>query len=517
MLLSANFTPSVMQAVVLLENVLALVQAFSTQEPYGFIAVSSQEAFVLQEWFQEAIVSSFRTFLRQSAWNGKTIQRPSLLERQVNRFFDMLNVIQDHTRLDIGMIVREVLTGQTYCPPRNTSAAKAVSTSAFSPAGPNRQPGTVSSNKSVGQIADWLVTYVVRDKSEAGVAYSTKKMSFFTRGSQRFQQQMKSATAGPPLDASQYASMSELQALFRLYGPFAALELDRKSEPVLRECILSVHAVLKANQDILMRVCKRAQFPASCKKLLEEVCELRRLQPALKNLGQALFFRELCACACGAETRNNLPHVVGQIDCLDAETANSGSYNDGVSWQHAGSILKRDVGLAGKTFLCRTAMSASDPVLVDYLKSMPVEDVSLWRMLPLLTALMVRAFDWSSVAWIPSWETLSHDMHCVPHVINCVAHALGEVPSANQTSASHASSKANALNQSNEKGSILGEFMDFLTNFVLPEGSPRQAQIMLMGEVAGLQQALGHFGSHLSTALYSACARSSYSQSHSGL
>mmetsp|Transcript_35988 Transcript_35988/g.85354 ORF Transcript_35988/g.85354 Transcript_35988/m.85354 type:complete len:202 (+) Transcript_35988:319-924(+) len=149
-------------------------------------------------------------------------------------------------------------------------------------------------------------------------------MSFFTRGSQRFQQQMKSATAGPPLDASQYASMSELQALFRLYGPFAALELDRKSEPVLRECILSVHAVLKANQDILMRVCKRAQFPASCKKLLEEVCELRRLQPALKNLGQALFFRELCACACGAETRNNLPHVVGQIDCLDAETANSG-------------------------------------------------------------------------------------------------------------------------------------------------------------------------------------------------
>lgn len=51
-----------------------------------------------------------------------------------------------------------------------------------------------------------------------------------------------------------------------------------------------------------------------------------------------------------------------------------------------------------------------------------------WRLFPLLGALMATTADWGMASWSPHWEALTHEQHCFPHVVHCIAVAMEQVP-----------------------------------------------------------------------------------------
>jgi len=99
----------------LLHRLIALVSACSRDyTPSHGVLMSCQTVLLPIWWLHEAVVAGFRSFLRQSVWKGKTLQRPSHLEKMVASFLCMLDALQPHTSLDFRSLIREILLCQSY-------------------------------------------------------------------------------------------------------------------------------------------------------------------------------------------------------------------------------------------------------------------------------------------------------------------------------------------------------------------------------------------------------------------
>uniref|UniRef100_A0A7S1X4R1 Uncharacterized protein n=1 Tax=Tetraselmis chuii TaxID=63592 RepID=A0A7S1X4R1_9CHLO len=73
------------KATLVMSKLTALVEACSRHcAPRSILVDSEQTVFLPLWWLREGVISAFRTFLRQSVWKGKTLQRPSELEAQVS-------------------------------------------------------------------------------------------------------------------------------------------------------------------------------------------------------------------------------------------------------------------------------------------------------------------------------------------------------------------------------------------------------------------------------------------------
>jgi len=492
-------------------SVTALIQACTPSPISGrYILVSRRKAFAAEEWLREGIASTLRTVVRQAAWSGKNLHRPTQLEKKVECFCSMLSVIQDYTAIDLGMLVREVLIGQTFIPlPGAAHLAEGTSPDRgrFSPAGPRRQIGSVSSNKSVSQIADWLLSHIVRDRADAGVAYSVQKLTFFSRASSNFQQQLKAAV-GPSVDASLYASLSEIRALVRLYGPYFAVELGTKLEPSLQEWVLSLNVILKVNESLLTKLSQTLKEPHRV-EAAHQAADLKAAQQVFRQLGRTLFMRQLASIACDMELDASVPYMGAAVDYARAQAAwrdvcFEGTGGSGTATQQPGSkgvSLPALLGLPPPAVCSGPDSPGSDPVLKFFFTEIDSKVFRRWRQLPLLAGLLVAGGDWSHATWLPQWEALSHDCHCLPHVVHCVAVAMEEA----------------ALQRGDIEPvtaeALLSAFSGCAAKVALSQGAPHPAQMMMLESMACSH----HRHHHLSTAasvpgcLPAACFRSTYS------
>mmetsp|Transcript_42380 Transcript_42380/g.108423 ORF Transcript_42380/g.108423 Transcript_42380/m.108423 type:complete len:1253 (-) Transcript_42380:98-3856(-) len=439
----------------LLHRLIALVSACSRDyTPSHGVLMSCQTVLLPIWWLHEAVVAGFRSFLRQSVWKGKTLQRPSHLEKMVASFLCMLDALQPHTSLDFRSLIREILLCQSYSDlpfEQHQDQCRSADMAQRTPS---------AHNHSAGQMADWLVAFIANDRLDNGITYSVKNTSFFTRTGGIMQEHIKAATSGIRLDASMHASLVEFRALVRVFGPYVVADLGKKLGLISQECVMSLGILLKEYERDLSRSKAR---PDDVQGWSQSSHVIRQAQSIFKQLGRCLFMRQLCTSACGVELARSAPGLATGLSFLQSSDCGKVSLVDeSASWSDAATSI---LGLP----VC-AAFGARDPLLLEAFANISDEDLKRWELLPIFAALAAWTADANTGLFFHDWDTLPPEMNSILHAVLAIAPCLQQ--------AAHTQSISSENPQD-----IVSVFSSMTAKLALQEGLPTHAHVMLLREV----------------------------------
>jgi len=319
--------------------------------------------------------------------------------------------------------------------------------------GPNNHCG--------GQITDWLLTYIASDQSDIGVAYSLHNASFFTRNASMLQQQLKAVVTR--VDACMYASLAELRALARVFGPYVMVDLAKKLGMAAEEWVMNLAGVLKDHEGTIAEA--RATLDVRGLRDNAHLTQAaRQTHTIFKNLGRFLLMRQLSSLAYTMEHADAAPGFVAGTACAQKELPRHGHMAEAAT-----SLLGMSPADVGHE------ESSADPLLVALLQQMPEEEFQRWELLPVAAALTVWAGEWGSAAWMGEWSALSNDMHCTLHVTSSLAAAVARAAQLRDGDGDREAAPS--------FHDMLAEFSATAEKLVLTEGSPHPSQVLLLSAV----------------------------------
>lgn len=337
---------------------------------------------------REALAASFKDFIQRVALpiqgpgaEEAEIPRPSLVERQVGVYINVLKTLENYLEINTGDLVREVYIGQVY---HKMLSGQLNDWSADAPIDLGAQL--------IRPFISWYTEYVSKrivpsDKNV--VVFSPNRWGFTSKPGQAFR-------------AERMGDLVELRSFASLVGPYGVRLLDREILRVMQSALLGVRDVLTANRVLFDELGKtfarEGPFQDAVKKIKQN--DLDAMMARLITVGNALSMRSILHEATKQVTTERTPYIFHAImSATQQYPRNTFSVTDylavdELSKQVGAPIQSADHGL--KTFLQR---------------GMGGQDTAIWNLAPVAFAVaLFYSRTWQDADYRPSLEAHSNNV-----------------------------------------------------------------------------------------------------------
>jgi len=350
--------------------------------------------FIPREFLRDKLATYMRSFIKQAVLvdtQNHVMQRPSVLETQLQMFFASVQLIENYVDLDIGELVREVCLKQCY----NKSLSEV-----------NKIDWTAEGELSWGTdvhlikyMSKWYGEFVSKRLSTPGICYSANRKAFISR-------------ATMPFRAEEYSDLAELEALCRMIGPYGVKSIDREIMKFIVDNITGIRGVLRANKQALEQVAQHYQKDVAPQiKTLKDVDEFVNRSIAI---GNALQFRALLHEAQKYTAEKDIPYIQRLIRMIfEQYPRNTFMKPEFLEMDALAFSVGLDVG---------TADQALKAILS---KLIGEQDRALWKLLPFMYATsFICSKTWGEAQYHSTVEAHANNAHTMTLTINALLVAV---------------------------------------------------------------------------------------------
>eukprot|EP00897_Mesotaenium_endlicherianum_P003945 jgi/Mesen1/3579/ME000020S03110 len=432
-----------------LENALhrltGLVAAINALEPVQV----AHEAFVPREYLRERVAATVRARIREALLlPDGALQRPTLFEAAFRRCRQIVHIIEHHTALDLTSVIREVLLSEAYGGRMRDLHPDAGATADGADGNGNgdgkygtaigfddgeRRTGGGGGGPVVERIAEWYLENVVLDVKRVGVVFAPLDGAFrgtaggeaaaggggssssSTKGGGSVAAAAASATAtmaAAMVTTTDLAvDVAELEALVRVFGPYAVDRIARGLREHVHELLTRFEGLLRANRATLNALPQKLHVAEERAACLGGITDLELGVALCTQIGHCLSLQHLLAEAAGGVLAAHVPLVHTVLRAM-ARSLPSGAPES----RHV-SRAKRVAARAGA--VAPAADDTSADVLELLLDIGGVGDSS-WSLLPYLFAAFMTSDVWRSAAFNPATGGFSNNIHCLSRSMHTI-------------------------------------------------------------------------------------------------
>jgi len=363
-----------------------------------------QKKYCLKELLRESVQRKTRAILRGRVSSGGAVTapplpRPSEFLAQINALIRLCHVLSSIIDLDLVSMVKRELLVEVNDP----SIGVFGMVQPQLPRDSNREPGSGPDRSLVELVGDWLVYLFDATPFLKGVVFSNARECFLTVTAPT------PTSADPnPFRMERFLSVTEVQALVTIIGPYGVLALDNKLQKTILRHATEIKKLLALARPSLQELALRYRTPGfpvvtECRKINSK--GLDPLANALLNIGQILALRDMLY--------TRLHEVLRERDAVSASVCEAlhQAYHQSVAV---------DLDLAPAEHLTKMAgcvESDGDALLRQTLSSLQVnsDDVAVWNVLPIAVAVSCTSSFWKDKegGFITQMAVHSNNAHCI--------------------------------------------------------------------------------------------------------
>lgn len=303
------------------------------------------------------------------------VPRPSLVERQIAVFVNVLKTMENYLEINTGDLVREVYIGQVY---NKVLSAQLMDWAADSPI----DLGSQLIKPFVVWYSEFITKRVVPSDRNVTV-FSPPRFGFASRPGQAFR-------------GERLGDLVELRAFASLVGPYGVRLLDRELLRALQNAVLGVREVLVANRVLLDELGKtyarEGPFLEAVKKLKAQDLDL--MVARLISAGNVLSLRQVLHEGLRQVTTERIPYIFSAITTAASQyPRNTFSVTDYLAIDE----LAKQVG---------APVQSADHGLKAFLqRGMGGQDTAVWALAPVAFAVaMFYSRTWQEADYRPNLE-----------------------------------------------------------------------------------------------------------------
>jgi NCK-associated protein 1 len=221
------------------------------------------------------------------------VQRPSVIEREMSPFRQLLMNIESYVDIDVADILRRVLLAETYHASLEMKTGGADSAFAWVTAEPLAEMASTLAGRMATWYANAAAARLTGGPPAAAVVYSPARLCFVSR-------------AGNPFRASEYFNVVELESLARLVGPYGMRLLDRELLRVAMQHVAAIKQHVAANQPAYEELAKTYGTPRA-DAAMRSIRDLEQFASAAISFGNVHALRSLARRALASAMRRYMP------------------------------------------------------------------------------------------------------------------------------------------------------------------------------------------------------------------
>eukprot|EP01114_Cavostelium_apophysatum_P008095 TRINITY_DN2037_c0_g1_i3.p1 TRINITY_DN2037_c0_g1~~TRINITY_DN2037_c0_g1_i3.p1 ORF type:complete len:968 (+),score=390.05 TRINITY_DN2037_c0_g1_i3:690-3593(+) len=361
--------------------------------------------FAPREFLRDKLVESFRAQIRGSVIVEvhddkhrvieRNIQRPSIIERQIETYMNVLQLVENLVDINIGDLLREVLVQEIWIP-------------AIGRAGTfdwvNAEETDIKFNgASVGHFVTWYSDFISKKLAVPGIVFSPSRKGFVSK-------------TGMPFKAELYTDIVELRSLCNLVGPYGVKIIDRELLKFVLSNVNIIKDYVSHNRQALDELRTNYHNEAACNEALKKIKDCDNFISKSIAIGNALYFREILHEALGEIVELRIPYIFNTIsNCFNEYRANTFMSPELLNIDALAADCGIDVGTADqalKKFLSKAIGSADAP---------------LWDLLPFMYAASLNSTIWKEATFNPVIEGHSNNAHTLAKGINSLVVAFKSI------------------------------------------------------------------------------------------
>ncbi|GAM26866.1 hypothetical protein SAMD00019534_100410 [Acytostelium subglobosum LB1] len=357
--------------------------------------------FVPREFLRERLGATLKTYMRHSLaptvpTDPSTINRPSIIERQLKVFLGVLVMVENYLDIDIGDLIRQTLLTEFY--------AKALGTCGRIDWFP--QGDIEYAEAAMHSFTNYYFDFIVKRSSQLGIVYSPGRLGFLSR-------------AGLPLKAEDHCDFVEIRAFTNMVGPYGVKLVERE---LLRHVLTQATALkdlLTSNLAALEEYSGNYYKPKGIDTLKRfKQADLDNFISRSMSIGNALNLREMMREAVCANNSENIPFIHKTVEAAFMEY----NRNTFMFPEFLGvDTLALDSGLD---------VSVADQYLKVFLRKLCTEnDKRVWEQLPVMYAVCFNSTYWRDAFFRTSIEGYSNNTHVLSKTISDLLIAIGAINS----------------------------------------------------------------------------------------
>lgn len=341
--------------------------------------------FVLREYMRECIIGNFRKRLLAVLKTDGDLQRPSVLEKLIQRHISIVHLAEQHVSMDLTQGIREVLLKEAFCGP--VSSLHISTNLADTHAG-----------SAVATVCNWYIENIIKDTSGAGVLFVPSHKCFKSR-----------RHVGGYL-AESMSNLDELQAFLRVFGGYGVDKVKRMIKEHIAALLNCIDTSLRSNHEALETFAGSLHSGDHIERetSIKLIVDLDTVIEFCTQAGQALAFDQVLTEAAGAVVEEGAPliyslfegitrHLPEEIpETLEVRRMKEVANNIGMVKDHDTELMRLVMQEVG---------GAND---------------GSWNLLPYLLSTFMTSNIWSTTTFNADTGGFNNNLHCMARCIAAV-------------------------------------------------------------------------------------------------
>jgi len=329
----------------------------------------------------------------------KIVQRPTILERQLNVYAGVLKLVENFVDVDIGAMVRSTFLSESWIPFLGKSNTldwvQAQETEV-------KYDGAV-----IGSYVNWFSEFVSKKLPAGGIVYSPIRKAFVSKTGMLFKAEL-------------YTDIMELRSLVNLVGPYGVKAIDRELLKFIQGSVNNLKEYVSHNKNVLEELRLNYFNEVQSTETLKKIRDGDAFVMKAIAIGNTLCLRSTLHEALRLSVQEKAPYVYN--------TVNS-SFNE---YRRNTFMLPDFLPTDLLAHDCGIVLGTADQPLKQFLGKTSGGDAQLWDLLPLMFAASFTTNVWKDAQWKPAIEGHTNNAHTLARTINDLIIAFkSNTPSAN--------------------------------------------------------------------------------------